>query len=49
MAKKMNMRQWEKSAMDEKMDKSGKYGKEGSKSEQAADRKALARFNKGKK
>jgi hypothetical protein len=47
MAKKpMNMKQWEKSKMDEKMDKSGKYGKEGSKKEQAADKKALKAYNK---
>lgn len=49
MAKKpLSMKQWEKSSMDKKHDaKSGL--KEGSKKEQAADRKALAAYNKRKK
>lgn len=45
---KMTMRKWEGSAADRKMDKSGKYGKEGSKKEQAADRKMIAKINKKK-
>ena len=46
--KKMSMKDWEKSPMDKKMDKkaAAKGIKEGSKKEQAMDRKALAAFNK---
>lgn len=49
MAKKMTMKQFEKSAADKKADKSGKHGKEGSKKDIAADRKMLAKINKGRK
>ena len=46
MAKKpMSIKQWEKSSMDKKLDKKSGL-KEGSKKEQAADRKALAAYNK---
>lgn len=46
---KMTMKQWEKSKMDAKADKGGKHGKEGSKKDMAADKKALAAYNKKKK
>lgn len=46
MPKKMTMKQWEKSAMDKKADAKGGHGKEGSKEEQAYDRKKLAAFNR---
>lgn len=47
MAKKMTMKKWEGSAADRKMDK--KLGfKEGSKKDNAADRKAVAKINKRK-
>jgi len=46
--KKMTMKEWEKSPMDKKLDK--KHGlKEGSKKDNAADKKALAAYNKKKK
>lgn len=45
-ARKMSMRQWEKSSMDAKADKSGKHGKEGSAKDKAADKKALKAYNK---
>ncbi len=48
MAKKMTMKQYEKSAADRKADKVGKHGKEGSSKDMAADRKALAKINKGR-
>ena len=44
--KKMTMTQWEKSSMDRKADKSGKHGKEGSAKDRAADKKALAAYNR---
>lgn len=46
--KKTTMKQWEKSKADEKMDKSGKYGGEGSAKDKAADKKMLAAKNKKK-
>lgn len=49
MAKKMTMKAWEKSPMDRAADKSGRYGKEGSAKDKAADKRMLAKFNKGKK
>jgi len=49
MAKKMTMKEYEKSAMDERADKNGRHGKEGSKKDMAMDRKALAKINKGRK
>lgn len=48
MAKKLTMKQWEKSPMDKKEDaKLRKKGiKEGSKKDSAMDKKALAAYNK---
>lgn len=53
---KMTMKAFEKTAMDKKMDKSGakKAGVpmkkwEGSKADDKADKKAMAKMNKGKK
>jgi hypothetical protein len=47
MTKKMTMKEWEKSPMDKKLDK--KHGfKEGSTKDTAADKKALASYNKKK-
>jgi hypothetical protein len=48
--KKLTMKEWEKSAMDKKEDKKlrAKGVKEGSKKDQAADRKALKAYNKKK-
>lgn len=49
MAKKpMTMKGWEKSAMDRRADKAGAHGKEGSAKDRAADKKALAAYNKRK-
>lgn len=45
-SKKMTMKQYEKSAMDKKMDKLGKHGKEGSKKDKAMDKKAVKKINK---
>jgi hypothetical protein len=47
MAKKMSMKEWEKSPMDKKIDaKMKKKGvKEGSKKDMAMDKKALAAYN----
>lgn len=47
--KKMTMKQWEKSPQDAAMDKSGKYGAEGSKKDIKGDKALLAKLNKGKK
>ncbi len=47
--KKMTMAQWEKSRMDAKMDNAGKHGKEGSKKDKAADKAALAKYNRSAK
>lgn len=47
--KPMTMKQWEKSFMDAKLDKAGKHGKEGSKKDKVADKKALAAYNKKRK
>lgn len=44
--KPMTMQEWEASPMDEKADKSGAHGKEGSKKDMAADKKALAAYNR---
>lgn len=44
----MTTKQFEKSKMDSKMDKSGKYGKEGSAKDRAADKKMLTAKNKGR-
>jgi len=51
MAKKMSMSQWEKSPMDKAKDKklAAKGIKEGSKKDNIADKKALAKINKKKK
>lgn len=49
MAKKMTMKQYEKSAADKRADKSGAHGKEGSAKDMRADRNALAAMAKGKK
>jgi len=46
LAKALTMKQWEKSPMDAKLDKSGRHGKEGSPKDMAADKKALAAYNK---
>lgn len=46
--KKMTMEQWEKSPMDKAKDKKMGY-KEGSKADNAADKKALAKVNKNRK
>ena len=46
MAKKMTMRELEKSAADRKADKAGKHGKEGSAKDIREDTKLLARINK---
>jgi hypothetical protein len=46
---KMTMKQFEKSAMDRKADKTGKHGKEGSAKDKAADAKTLKAINKRKK
>ena len=50
MAKKMSMKDWEKSAMDKKQDaKLRKKGvKEGSKEDMKMDKKGLAAYNKSK-
>ena len=45
---KMNMKQWEKSPMDKKLDAAGKHGKEGSAKDKAADKRDLAKYNKGR-
>ena len=45
MPRKMTMKGWEKSSMDKKMDASKKHGKEGSKRDLAADKKALKAYN----
>lgn len=48
--KPMTTKQWEKSPMDKKADKTGKHGKEGSAKDRAADKKGLAAYNaKGKR
>jgi len=46
--KKMSMKEWEKSPMDKKMDKklAAKGIKEGSKKEQAMDRKEMKKYDK---
>lgn len=49
MAKKMTMKQFEKSAMDKRADKNGSHGPEGSKKDMAMDRKALAKINAKRK
>lgn len=43
---KMTMKKWEKSSADKKADASGRFGKEGSKREQAHDRREIAKINK---
>lgn len=49
MAKKpMTMKGWEKSKMDARADRAGTHGKEGSVKDRAADKKALAAYNKRK-
>lgn len=50
MARKMTMKGWEKSSMDERADAKGKHGKEGSAKDRAADKKGLKAYNakKGK-
>lgn len=45
MAKKMTMKEWEKTPADKKMDKKMGY-KEGSKADVKADKKGLAAINK---
>lgn len=47
--KKMTIKQYEKSSMDKKADKSGKHGKEGSAKDKRMDKKALNKINKGYK
>lgn len=42
----MTAKKWERSSMDAKADKAGKHGKEGSKKDLAADRKAIKAYNK---
>lgn len=42
---KMTMKKYEGSAADERADKAGKHGKEGSKKDMAADRKAVFKAN----
>lgn len=49
MAKKMTMKQYEKSAADARADKNGAHGKEGSAKDMRMDRNALAKINKGRK
>ncbi len=49
MAKKMTMKQYEKSSADNRADKSGRHGPEGSKKDIAADRKALKAINNKRK
>jgi hypothetical protein len=49
MAKKMTMKQFEKSAVDRRADKAGRHGPEGSKRDIAADKRALAKMNKGRR
>lgn len=44
--KKMTAKAWEKSPMDKRADKTGKHGKEGSAKDMAADKKAIASYNK---
>ena len=46
---KMTLKKWENSAMDDKADKAGTHGKEGSKKDMAADKKAVKALNKKKK
>lgn len=46
--KRMSMAQWEKSPQDAKLDKQHPELKEGSKAEQAKDRKELAKHNRSK-
>ena len=45
MPRKMTMKGWEKSPMDKKMDASGRYGKEGSAKDKAADKRMLKARN----
>lgn len=47
--KKMTMKQYERSSMDRKADKSGKHGPEGSKKDIKADKAALAKINAKRK
>jgi len=49
MAKKMTMKQFEKSAADRRADKNGAHGKEGSAKDMRLDRKALVKINGKKK
>lgn len=49
MAKKMTMKQFEKSPADRRADKAGRHGAEGSKKDIAADKRALAKINKGRR
>ena len=44
-ARALTMKEWEKSPMDAKMDKSGRHGKEGSPKDMKADKEALAKHN----
>ena len=49
MAKKITLKEYERSAADERADRSGRHGPEGSKKDKAMDRKAVAKINKGRK
>ena len=49
MAKKMTMKQYEKSAYDERADRNGAHGKEGSVKDMRLDKKALAKINAKRK
>lgn len=45
-ARALTMKEWEKSPMDAKADKSGAHGKEGSAKDKAADKRGLAAHNR---
>jgi len=49
MAKKITLKQFEKSAADKRADKSGRHGPEGSAKDRAADSKALKALNSKRK
>lgn len=49
MAKKMTMKELEKSPQDKRADRMGLHGKEGSKKDMAMDRKLLAKINARRK
>lgn len=49
MAKKMTMKELERTKADQRADKSGRHGPEGSKKDIRMDKALLAKFNKGRK